>query len=235
MKNLCLTLTSLLFVWLCSACSVTHPPAKTFTEYPLPAAPDYSDMAYWSSLPDKRDSADSTPQGVSPANQEETAVDVFFVHPTTFNRGKAWNADLADSALNLETDRWPIRHQASIFNAAGRIYAPRYRQMNLGGFYSKDTASVEQAGAIAYQDVRAAFLHYLENWNQGRPIIMAGHSQGARHTQYLLKEFFDGKPLQDQLIAAYTPGWPLHEEMFAHIPVCEQPSQTGCVMGWTAW
>ena len=36
-------------------------------------------------------------------------------------------------------------------------------------------------------------------------------------------------------MAAYTPGWPLHEDKLDHIPICEQPGQTGCVTGWTAW
>jgi hypothetical protein len=44
--------------------------------------------------------------------------------------------------------------------------------------------------------VKTAFLYYLQHYNNGRPIIIASHSQGATHGKRLLKEFFDGKELQ---------------------------------------
>lgn len=229
-----------IFLWLlaaglATACSDKKAPTEPFTAYPVPAAPDYRAEANWAALPHRADSADQVPPGASPDQQATAAVDVFFLHPTNFSKGKAWNGDLTDASLNQNNDTWAIRHQASIFNASGRIYAPRYRQMNLGGFYSEDTASVQQAGSIAYMDVRAAFMHYLDTWNEGRPIIIAGHSQGAYHGQRLLQEFFDGKPLQDRLVAAYVPGWPFRADKFQHIPVCSSPSQTGCVSGWCSW
>lgn len=235
MKSISYFILLLVSTLCCVACRVNRPPAAPYSAYQVPAPPDYTDPAYWSSLPTLKDSADGVPPGIKPGLQHEHEVDVFFVHPTTFDKGKAWNANLGDSALNLVTDQYAIRHQASIFNAAGRIYAPRYRQLNLGGFYSPDTTSMKRGVSLAYQDVRTAFMHYLERWNEGRPIIMAGHSQGARHVQALLKEFFDGKALQDQLVAAYAPGWPFAAEMFEHIPVCENPSQTACIAGWASW
>jgi hypothetical protein len=225
----------LLLSALATRASDRTPPARPFSTYPAPAPPDYARTACWAAHPAFRDSADLTPPGVPPQSQENAAADVFFIHPTTLLSSQSWNAALDDSLLNLRTDRSTIRHQASIFNRAGRVFAPRYRQMCLGGFWSRDTASTRQALALAYTDVRAAFLHFLETENQGRPIIIAAHSQGSVHALRLLKEFFDGKPLQQRLVIAYVAGWPFPESFFSALPICDGPESTGCVVGWNSW
>lgn len=214
-----------------SACEV-EPPTTTFEEVDLPAAPDYSQTAFWSSLPSMEDYADLHPETVSPGNQSTTAADVFFIHPTTFMESQNWNANLFDQELNVNTDSRAIKHQASIFNLAGRVFAPRYRQLVYSGFFSEDKQSMNQAGMIAYADVKAAFDYYMEHWNHGRPIIIAGHSQGAMHGKNLLKEYFDGTELQSKLVAAYLPGWPIEEGFYDHIPASNAPEQTGCVSTW---
>ncbi|MDP5170573.1 MAG: DUF3089 domain-containing protein [Bacteroidia bacterium] len=219
-------------LWLFASCSDIKPPAAAFAPDAVSAAPDYSQSDNWSCLPNKQDFADLSPESVLPQDQEDAPADVFFVHPTTFMESDQWNANLADTALNLATDARAIKHQASIFNRAGRVFAPRYRQMVYGGFKTEDLESKKKALELAYEDVKAAFEYYLEHWNNGRPIIIAGHSQGAFHARNLLKEYFDGKPLQEQLVAAYIPGWPVPTDFFAQIPACNSPEQTGCVASW---
>ncbi|RMG59175.1 MAG: DUF3089 domain-containing protein [Bacteroidetes bacterium] len=218
-----------------TACSDLKPPKRPFASYELPPPPDYRQPEAWSCLPDREDSGDLTPPGVSPENQAAASVDVFFIHPTTFEGGVAWNAHPLDRELNAKTDEWAIRHQATVYNVAARVYAPRYRQMALGGFFTEDSASKHAALRIAYEDVRTAFQYYLAHYNQGRPLIIAGHSQGSLHGIHLLREFFDGKPLQEQLVAAYLPGWPIPANTYAHIPVCDSATQTGCVASWCSW
>lgn len=217
---------------LLSSCEVT-PPQSTFNPEAIPSAPDYAARANWSCLPDKDDYADMVPSTVGSEDQQaEAAADVFFIHPTTFMESENWNADVYDEGLNHSTDSRAIKHQASIFNAAGRVFAPRYRQMVYAGFFSEDKASMKEAGEVAYSDVKAAFEYYLRNWNEGRPIIIAGHSQGSFHGMNLLKEYFDGTELQSQLVAAYLPGWPIPTDFYTHIPASNSPDQIGCVSGW---
>jgi hypothetical protein len=62
--------------------------------------------------------------------------------------------------------------------------------------------------------------------------VIASHSQGALLSIRLLKEFFDGRPLQSKLVAAYIVGWPLEKKSLAKIPACVTPEQTGCVCSW---
>lgn len=215
-----------------SSCEV-EPITSTFDPEAVPSAPDYAARANWSCLPDQDDFADRTPPMIElEERQAEAEADVFFIHPTTFMESQSWNADIQDESLNHGTDSRAIKHQASLFNAAGRVYAPRYRQMVYSGFFSEDKASMKQAGEVAYADVKAAFEYYLNNWNQGRPIIIAGHSQGSLHGMHLLKEYVDGTELQARLVAAYLPGWPITTDFYEHIPVSNAPDQVGCVSTW---
>ena len=224
-----------LLVWLLSACSASKPPKRPFEAYQPSPPPDYSLETSWSALPQKDDYADDIPLPLQNEAQTEPLVDVFFIHPTTFMGGLAWNADVNDIELNAKTDERAVKHQASIFNQSGRVFAPRYRQMSFGGFFTDDTTSEKKALMLAYSDVKRAFQYYLQVYNQGRPIIIATHSQGTVHGIRLIQEFFDGTNLQPQFVAAYLPGWPFTEETFSSIPVCESPEQTGCVTGWCSW
>ena len=213
-------------------------PGEPFMETKLPESPDYSLEQNWAALPGKSDSADIIPPGVSPENQAQAPADVFFIYPTIFDKGSAWNADLKDLELNRQIDRTTIRHQTTPFNASCRVYAPRYRQMVLGGFYPKsaqDSLDKERALNLAYQDVKNAFEYYLKHYHQDRPIVIAAHSQGSYHTVRLLRDFFDRSSLADKLVAAYVLGWPVRKEEFANLGPCEGPDQTGCVISWATW
>ena len=212
------------------SCSVK--PGK-FESTTVPSAPDYSALYYWAAHPDKEDPSDKVPDLAMASEEAKAGVDVFFIHPTIFSgKSKNWNANLHDEQLNKETDNSTILHQSSIFNAAGRVFAPRYRQAHLRAFFTEDKKSASEALNLAYEDVALAFRYYLDHWNQGRPIIIAAHSQGALHAVRLLKEFFDGKPLGEKLVVAYIVGWPVAIDEFKDIPLCQNPTQTKCFCSW---
>jgi hypothetical protein len=138
--------------------------------------------------------------------------------------------------VNDKTDRTSVCHQASIFNSAGKIYAPRYRQAHIHAYFTKkEKEQARQAFYLAYRDVATAFQYYLDHFNNGRPIILACHSQGATHGMRLLKEFFEGKPLQDQLVVAYLVGMPVSKNYFTQIPLCQSPDETGCFCSWRTY
>jgi hypothetical protein len=102
-------------------------------------------------------------------------------------------------------------------------------------FYKMGTPEADAAFDLAYTDVKTAFQYYLQNENKGRPIVIASHSQGTFHAIRLLQEFFDGKPLQKQLVCAYIPGYRIRKDAFKTIPVSEKPDQTGCFAGWRSY
>ena len=208
---------------------------------PIPSAPDYTSAAAWSVLP-----ADVSEDGFAllpPKTHRHTSLascpdslkaDVFFIHPTMLLEGDAWNADVQDDAMNAEVDRWPIRHQASAFAGAGRVFVPRYRQAHIRIFSLGDSLSWA-ACDVAYNDVKRAFEHFLEHWNDGRPIVLAGHSQGSFHGRRLLQEYVDGTALADRLVAAYFPGMDMYEEEFKELPLCQNATDVGCLCTWMTY
>lgn len=213
-------------------------PLGVFDANDVPAKPDYSNPSNWAALPERLDAADVLLDTTFQDVQAHAAVDVFFLHPTTYlgKKGeRAWNAALENQELNARTDSSTIKYQASIFNGVGRVYAPRYRQMQLqvyDEFEGKKANSAYAAAQLAYGDVKVAFEYYLKHYNDGRPIIIASHSQGTTHSKQLMKDFFDGKALQDQLIAAYLIGIKVAKDEFDFIPACETANQTGCFTSW---
>lgn len=221
---------------LLGSCATGSRLSSEFTaEHP---GPDYSLAENWASLPEKIDPADLTPTSQLTDNQNNAEVDVFFLHPTTHTRKKRkiiWNAPLQNEKINLATDEGTIQYQASIFNGAGRIYAPRYRQAHLQAYFTDNQVLAEKAFDLAYSDVKTAFEYYLNHYNQGRPIIIASHSQGTTHGLRLVKEYFDGKPLADRLVVAYLVGIPVSLNDFDNIPPCETPEQTGCFCSWRTY
>ncbi|MBP7239549.1 MAG: DUF3089 domain-containing protein [Saprospiraceae bacterium] len=201
----------------------------------IPDTPDYSNLKNWAALPTQRDSADAVPVAEWKDVQADAVVDVFYIHPTTYT-GKhgenEWNASLDDTKLNLETDQYPIRYQASVFNGAGKIYAPRYRQAHLNCFFTDKKSDAGKALDLAYQDVRSAFSYYLQHFNNGRPFIIASHSQGTYHAKRLMREFVDGKPLQNQFVVGYLAGLTVPSDYFKTIHPCTNPEETGCFCTW---
>lgn len=189
-------------------------------------ATDYSNQQNWAALPTMKDNADWTPNGLT-NKQDSAQVDVFFIHPTTDVTGFKGNANIDNKAINNQTDDFPIKYQASVFNESCKVYAPRYRQAALHNFFTKNNEKSEQAFDVAYQDVKDAFEYYLKNYNNGKPIIIAGHSQGSMHAQRLLREYFDGKPLQNQLVEAYIIGFPTHENQFQGLKISEKADTFG--------
>lgn len=221
--------TSLLF-----SCATKTAPKIGYNEVSLPAAPDYSDLKYWASHPDIEDPADKVPGQGLKDEQDQSAIDVFFIHPTTFDEKDFWNGNLSDEKLNEKTDATTILYQASIFNGTGRVYAPRYRQMTYGGFFADSTSqrSAYQAFSVAYKDVKNAFSHYLAYENEGRPFVIASHSQGTAHAIHLIREELDGQELSEQLVAAYLVGWPVFPDTFKVLKPCDSPEATGCYTSW---
>ena len=196
--------------------------------------PDYSNLDYWAAHPWKWDPSDSIPKPLKNETRDSTA-DVFFLYPTTYTlrtKLKKQNADIDDDYINAKTDYSTILYQASVFNGQCRIFSPRYRQAHISNFFEKDKEKAAKTFDLAYSDLKVAFEYYLQHWNNGRPIIIAGHSQGAMMAERLLLDYFQNKPLQNKLVAAYIIGWPVPKEYFSSLKMCTDSLQTGCICSW---
>jgi len=205
------------------------------TAYDTTTEVNYGDLKNWASHPAKIDAGDAVPGKSEPADYSNATVDIFFVHPTTYTDKEAtqyWNASLDDIDLNVNTDEQPIKYQATIFNEVGRLFAPRYRQAHLRSYFAQDTVASKLAFERAYKDVESAFQYYLDHENNGRPFIIASHSQGTTHSVPLLKKHIDGTLLQEKLVVAYLVGMPVGYKQFENIHPCQSPDETNCFNSW---
>jgi Protein of unknown function (DUF3089) len=175
------------------------------------------------------------PDGAPPITAPGQAA-VFFIHPTSYMEKAHWNAPLEDETSQARA-RIFLRGMASPFAAAGEIWAPRYRQAAIGAFLTERPEG-QQALNAAYQDVLLAFDSFVSKVQKDRPIILAGHSQGALHLTHLLKDRIAGKPIAKRIVAAYVVGWPVSSVTDTGpmgVKPCDAPDATGCLMSWQSF
>ncbi|MDA9339374.1 DUF3089 domain-containing protein [Polaribacter sp.] len=206
---------------------------KEFKENMIPAKPNYSEEKNWAVLP----STYSNELAAFSSQEIDTLkADVFYVYPTlnTEKEDMRWNVPIEDRIQQNKVVKKAVLFQASAFTTAGKLYVPYYRQAHLRSYQMLKEGG-EKALLLAYSDVKKAFETYLEKYNNGRPIIIASHSQGSTHTKFLLRDFFDNKPLQKQLIAAYVVGTVLKPDLFTTIKPMTAPNEVGGIVGWNTF
>jgi hypothetical protein len=167
----------------------------------------------------------------------QTDFDCFYIYPTVDLTGPVGNhtdfTDVSPMAV-------PLMSQAARFSELCTVYAPLYRQITILTFKSPKK---DEYLEIAYGDVHEAFTYYLEHFNQGRPFVLLGHSQGSIMVRMLLQREFDQNPeLRSRLIAALLIGGdvlvPPGEtvgETFRNLPLCSSEAETGCVLAFRSY
>ena len=223
----------LFFVWtLLLSCSSVYKTSE-FSLSSSPTEPDYNNEENWAVLPSLWNQSLEEIVG----KPEEKRADVFYVYPTllTDKNDPSWNADIKDISIRREILEKAVAFQASAWVKAANLYVPFYRQAHYRIFFEPYSKQGKGAGVIAYQDVKKAFEYYLENYNNLNPIIIAAHSQGSIHAVRLLKDFFDGKPLQKRLIAAYLVGTRVNTDEFSSIPLLKRPEAVGGFVSWNTY
>lgn len=193
---------------------------------------DYSNKDHWLILPEHNETI------LQPYISDSSLIsyaDVFYLYPTVFTdkKNKDWNISIDDEEQQTKAIR-VTRLQSSAWAESGRMFVPYYTQANIRSYTALESGG-RKALLKAYKDVKEAFSYYLKNYNNGRPIIIAGHSQGSTHGMLLLKDFFDGTKLQEQLVCAYLPGIGLHENEFESIPFLKNEIKTGGFVSWNTF
>ena len=193
---------------------------------------NYSDPNNWAVLPG------AYPESLLEFGTDKPidGIDVFYVYPTLLlaKEDSRWNVSVDDPKHRKDVVETAVKFQASAWSGAGSVYVPFYRQAHLRAYYNLENGG-RDALLKAYGDVKAAFQYYLDHFNKGRGIILAGHSQGGTHLSLLLKDFFDGKPLQERLVAAYMPGIGLDSNHYENISLMSTPGETGGFVTWNTF
>ena len=183
---------------------------------PGPVATDYSDPAHWLSVPSTIDKP----------------VDVFYLYPTSWTNSNP-NPQICaiDEPSMLVQAPAAFARTATAFETVGNIFAPYYRQDN--------SSAVDRLNVIAgipTLDATAAFDYYIKNYNNGRPFILLGHSQGSDVLSNLLAGYLRDNPwVYRRMVAAYVIGFPITSAYLAqnpHLRFAEGPDDTGVIISY---
>ena len=172
-------------------------------------------------------------RNVQPASNPK--VDCFYVYPTVSDQ-KTPNADLTVDP----TERSIALYQAARFSRHCRVFAPMYRQLTISTIGGHATAA---EAALAYGDVRTAWLTYLRQYNRGRGVVLIGHSQGSFVLRKLISTQIDPKPaVRRLLVSAVLLGGNVTVKQgsdvggdFKHIRACRSTTQLGCVIAFSTF
>jgi hypothetical protein len=180
-------------------------PSGTPTRTAPSSATDYAASANWLARPS------------SPAR----AVDIFYLYPTVWTRANAsasLTAAVTDSTMRKGAAA-ALDAQASAFDTVGNVFAPYYRQAS-GDVLNLSVAKRDSViNGIPTTDAVAAFAYYLTHLNQGRPYILAGHSQGSNLLVNLLSGYLKDHPAAySRMIAAYVIGYSVTKDYLAANP-----------------
>lgn len=215
-----LVLGAALYVWWGSIQETLHDPGIPYQTYTPPPAPDYAQAASWALIP----------KVPTTWTVKDPPADVFFIHPTTYERRAHWNGPIDDRRAVRLLDEVMIPNYAGPFAKAGRVFAPRYRQASL---YTQMTLreDARDARIFAYRDIKAAFDLYLSSYNKGRPIIIAGVEQGGFLAARLASEAAANPAVRARVVAVYLIETPISANA-TPLPACTARAQAGCIIAW---
>ena len=210
---------------------------------------DYSDGRAWLCRPGRTDActidqtttivaADGTLTREEFKAEPNPAIDCFYVYPTV-SLDPTGNSDMNIDAA----ERGVVRSQFARFGAACRLFAPMYRQVTLTQLRARLAGNAMPVDReLAYNDVLDAWNYYMQHDNNGRGVVLIGHSQGSGVLTQLIRYEIDGKPVQARLISALLLGTSLAVPKgrdlggaFQKVPVCHSATDLGCVIAYASF
>jgi hypothetical protein len=240
------------------AAAPTSPPATAPAATPAPAAApssrtNYSNVKNWLCRPGKADDAckvdltttivraDGSTTVEAFKADPNAPIDCFYVYPTV-SLDQTMYSDLTPGPEELNV----VRSQLARLGASCRLFAPMYRQFTLPALRARTSGAGQPPAngspADGAADVDDAWRWYLENENNGRGVVILGHSQGSGQITRLISQQIDGKPVQDRLVSAVILGSSVQVPpgkdvggSFQSIPVCKSASQFGCVISFSTY
>lgn len=188
----------------------------------VPVAPDYSDAQMWT---------------VVRNDASQTGADVFYI-PSTWEYD--WHTP--EGAVCHYADPSKEEHRAHMGIEIGQIaeymapgnnfYSPYYRHITLDSWATLNEDTINRRyHDVSFVDVKNSFDHFIKNENHGRPIILAGFSQGGKSVVELLKTV--GPDIRERLVAAYVLGYKVTSDDVAghpYIKAAEDSLDTGVVI-----
>lgn len=190
---------------------------------------DYGQAANWLDVPAAL-VKDGTLDGT--AADSLKAVDVFYIYPTvTGFRPETEVCDMTDTMM-ISGAKMVRQIQTGVFDESCNVFMPYYRQISMPKPGSDYRAIIDYVSKF---DATDALDYYLNNLNQGRPFILAGHSQGASVLIALLENYMTKHPeALKRMVAAYPIGFAVTKDWLAKtgLKFAEGATDTGVIVSW---
>lgn len=184
---------------------------------------DYSNPEHWLSLP----------------TDNSKKADVFYVCPTAWYKVDPAESNYCaiDNQIMHMGSQSAFNRQATAFATVGNIYAPYYRQADAGFILSKpESKRWDLIDSIPAKDVTAAFDYYIKHYNNGKPYILVGHSQGANALLFVLKDYMKDHPdVYSRMVCAYVIGYPVtavYMNENKHLKFAERADDIGVIISY---
>ena len=215
-----LTAMALCLLLLCTG-TATALAAETGTDTTIVPS-DYSDPANWLKIP-----------------EVTKEVDTFYIYPTAYLDSSEGAPDVCDidSEILRSGAANTYEQQATAYETATNVFAPFYRQVNM---VVASSATAGERDALLQRepkaDLFAALDYYFDNLNEGRPFILAGHSQGSQMMTYILSEYMREHPdCYERMVAAYALGYSVTDRFLEenpHLKFAEGEDDLGVIISW---
>ena len=170
-------------------------------------------------------------------------VDTFYIYATEYIMGSleegAPDYATLDNEEMLQGVVIEYNAHASVYEDSTNVFVPYYRQSGLryAGDIFKKTGNIDAAiSGQCYDDITAALDYYFEHYNEGRPFIITGHSQGSAIVRLVLKKYFKEHPDRyERMVAAYVIGYSITKEDledYPHLKFATGETDAGVIVSW---
>lgn len=187
---------------------------------------DYSKKENWCKIP-----------------QVTKEVDTFYVYATEYIMGSM--AEGVPDYADMDNEEMLVGAQgeydlhASAYAESTNVFMPYYRQVGLryaGYVWKRDGIFDAAIADMPYGDIVNALDYYFEHYNNGRPFIIAGHSQGSAIIKMVMKKYFVEHPdYYKRMVAAYAIGYAFTKDefkAFPHMKFATGECDTGVIISW---
>lgn len=166
-------------------------------------------------------------------------VDTFYLYPTCYSD----ESEEAKPICDIDNEemqaaaRAVYEKQGTVYEESTNVFAPFYRQSNIFQVVGLSHEEMEEyQRGVQRTDVYAALDYYFENYNDGRPFILAGHSQGSSMTKIVLEEYMQAHPeYYERMVAAYPIGFSITRDWLEEHPYlkfAQGADDTGVIVSW---
>ena len=170
-------------------------------------------------------------------------VDTFYIFATEYILGSfeegAPDYGSLDNEEMIEGMGVEYIGHATTYADDTNVFAPYYRQSGLkyaGKIVERDGNLDAALLGMPYNDIVDALDYYFEHYNEGRPFIIAGHSQGSALVKQVLFRYFKEHPdYYQRMVAAYVIGYAVTKEeleTYPYLKFATGESDAGVIVSW---